>query len=330
MAAPIDLSQLPFPGVVETIDFETIYQRRKASYLARVPADLRDGIAAALELESEPMTMLLEDSVYLEMLLRQRVNDGSRANMLPFAEKSDLDNLVALLNVERLTLTPADPDNDIAEVKESDSDLRKRANLAPLGFSVAGPDDAYRFHALSADAKVRDVAVSAPTFSKVEVTPEVAALLPPRALVLVCEDDAGLDDPMPGMVAIHILSRDGDGSAPPPLLDKVQSALSADTVRPLTDEVVTKSADIVAYSVQALMDFLPGPDKSVALAEAQRKLDAYVEECRQFGREVAISGILGALHVSGVRRVKLLQPADDIVVERTQASYCTGIELSEG
>lgn len=329
-ANPIDLSQLPFPGVVETIDYETLYQQRKERFLARVPAELRASCEEALTLDSEPTTMLLQDNVYEVMLLRQRVNDAARALMLAFAKGADQDHLVALLGVKRLVLTPADPENNIPAVMEKDEDQRRRAQLAPLGFSVAGPEGAYKFHALSADAAVRDVAVSAPVFSKATIAPEVAALLPPRALVLVIEDDAGLPDPMPGDVAVYVLSRDGDGSASAPLLQKVQAALDAETVRPLTDQVVTQTAGIVRYQVRAKLYFLPGPDRSLSMAEARRRLDVYVEECRQFGREVALSGIMGALHVPGVERVELIEPAANIPTSDKQASYCTSIELSEG
>src|SRR3546814_9711108 len=44
----------------------------------------------------------------------------------------------------------------IPAVMESDSDLRRRLVLAPEGYSVAGPEGAYIFHALSAHPDVLD------------------------------------------------------------------------------------------------------------------------------------------------------------------------------
>lgn len=296
-ATPIDLSQLPFPGVVETVDFETIYARRKARLLSLVPVEQQADYAATLELDSEPMTMLLQENAYLEIILRQRVNDAARANMLAFALDGDLDNLVALLGVERLVITPADPDNDIAEVKEGNTDLRKRAQLAPLGFSVAGPAEAYKSHAMGADGAVLDVAVKSPSN---------------------------------GQVLVTVLSRDGDGTAPQALLDKVAVALNAETVRPLTDYVIVQTASIVTYAIRATLFVLPGPDRSLVTVEALRRAQAYADECRQIGREVALSGIMAALHITGVERVQLASPLADIPTSNVQASYCTGIELLEG
>ena len=62
MASPIDLSQLPVPEVVETIDFETLYAERKARLIALFPENQRADIAATLELESEPMAVLLQEN----------------------------------------------------------------------------------------------------------------------------------------------------------------------------------------------------------------------------------------------------------------------------
>ena len=81
---------------------------------------------------------------------------------------------------------------------ESDADFRRRIILAPEGYSVAGPEGAYIFHALSADPDVLDASATSPT---------------------------------PGEVVVTVLSRTGDGTAPPELLATVEAAGSADDVR---------------------------------------------------------------------------------------------------
>ena len=70
MSTPIDLTLLPAPTVVEVIDYETIYARRKARMIALYPADEQAEIAATLELESEPLARLLQENTYTEMVLR--------------------------------------------------------------------------------------------------------------------------------------------------------------------------------------------------------------------------------------------------------------------
>ncbi|KVC46420.1 baseplate assembly protein [Burkholderia pseudomultivorans] len=297
MSTPIDLSRLPAPDVVEEIDFEAMLAERKAGLLWLVPDDRRAEVAAALELESEPITIMLQESVYREMYLRQRVNDAARAVMLAFAMDGDLDQLAALLGVKRLEITPADPETGAAAVMEGNSDLRYRTQLAPQGYSVAGPEGAYRSHALAAHGSVLDASATSPA---------------------------------PGEVLVTVLSRDGDGTPSKEVIDAVTAALRADDVRPLTDKVTVRGAGIVGFAVDAVLFTFPGPDSSVVLKEAAARLDDYVSETHRIGREVTLSGIYAALHVNGVERVKLNAPTADIPVSATQAPYCTSVKVVPG
>ena len=94
---------------------------------------------------------------YREMLLRARINEAAKANMLAFANSSDLDNLAAFFGVERLT-------------DETDERLRERNQLALEGFSTAGPIGSYIFHALSASNEVKSVSATSPNPGEVLVT----------------------------------------------------------------------------------------------------------------------------------------------------------------
>jgi len=241
--SPIDLSRLPVPDIVETIDFENLLAERKTRLVSLYPTDQQADVAATLELESEPMTILLEENAYREVVLPQRVNDAARAVMLAYAKGTDLDHLAALFDVARLTLVKADPEHKILQVEESDTDLRKRTQLAPQGFSVAGPEGAYISHALNASAQVLDVSATSPA---------------------PCE------------VLITVLSRIGDGSADDALIDAVKAVLQDDDVRPLTDKVTVQSAEIVRYEIRATLIFFAGPDAEVVLNEAQSRCDDYV------------------------------------------------------
>jgi phage-related baseplate assembly protein len=176
-------------------------------------------------------------------------------------------------------------------------DFRRRVQLSPEGFSVAGPEGAYVFHALSADAGVLDASVTSPT---------------------------------PGAVVVSILSRTGDGTAPQVLLDAVAAKLASDDVRPMTDFVTVQSAELVPYTVEATIYTYAGPDSSVVLSEATARLQRYIGESHRMGRDVTLSGIYAALHVGGVQRVNLMSPDADIEVARTQASFCTNVTVSYG
>jgi len=147
---PIDLSKLPAPDVIETLDFENLLTDYINDFNARNPN-------YATLLESDPAIILMQVVAYREMLLRARINEAAKANMLAYATKGDLDNLAAFFGVERLE-------------DETDERLRKRTQLALEGFSTAGPVGAYIFHSLSASNEVKSVSVKSPNPGEVLVT----------------------------------------------------------------------------------------------------------------------------------------------------------------
>ena len=147
----IDLTKLPAPAVVESLNFETILATIKADVIANYP-----DAASTLQLESEPITKLIEVFAYRELMLRARINDAARSVMLAYASSSDLDHLAALVGVSRLD-------------GETDERLRYRTQLSLEGFSTAGPVLSYVFHALSASNQVKDVYVHSPIPGDVRV-----------------------------------------------------------------------------------------------------------------------------------------------------------------
>lgn len=293
----IDLASLPIPDAVEVLDFETIYATRKADLIALYPEGERQEIAATLELESEPITKHLQESSYRELVWRQRVNDAIRAVMLAYAEKGDLDNVVANLGVQRLVISPADDSTTppTPAVMESDSDLRARAQLSFQGYTTAGSAGSYKFHALSADGKVKD---ALPT------------------------------SPAAGKITVFVLSRDGDGTADDALLKKVKDALNVEIVRPMNDDLDVLSASIVHYTVEAELELFEGPDADTVVDAAEKAMKAYASAVHYMGFNVARSGIDKALHQTGVSQVNLTQPSDNIVMSDGQAAYCTSITIT--
>ncbi len=67
----------------------------------------------------------------------------------------------------------------------------------------------------------------------------------------------------------------------------------------------------------------PGPATEPILAAAKAQLTAYITEQRRLGRDIRMSAIYAALHVQGVQRVELREPLADVVLDKTQAAYCT-------
>lgn len=297
--AVIDLSQLPAPQIVEVPDFEALLTERKAALIALYPADQQDAISRTLALESEPITKLLQESVYRELLLRQRLNEAAQAVMVAYSLTSDLDQLAANYNVQRLTITPADNTTTppTAAVMETDDDLRLRIPAAFEGLSVAGPTAAYEFHAKSTDGRVADASAISPN---------------------------------PAEVVVTILSREGDGSANSELIALVDKALNDESVRPVADRLTVKSAQIIPYQIDATLYFYPGPEAEPIMSAAKQSLQTYINSQTRLGRDIRLSAIYAALHVEGVQRVELASPLADVVLDKTQAASCTGWTVTSG
>jgi phage-related baseplate assembly protein len=308
----IDLAQIPAPNIVEALDFETIFTAMLADLQAR------DATFTAL-LESDPAYKILEVAAYRELLLRQRVNDAARGVMLATAIGTDLDNLAANFNVSRLLITPANLTviPPISAIYESDVNFKARTQLAFEGLSSAGPVGSYIFHGLSASAEVKDIAVDAVTFHITDG-------------LVVIDNDANLDLPEPGKVAVTVLSITSPGTADADLLALVLAAVNVESVRPLTDRVTVRSAAIINYSVVATLTFYDGPSSAIVLAAANAALATYIDSHHKIGYNVTRSGIFAALHQPGVQNVVLTTPSADVVIENYQASYCTAVTLTNG
>jgi len=297
--AAIDLSLLPAPQVVEQIDYEQILAERKAYAVSLWPIEEQAKIAARLEMESEPLTKLLEENVYRETIWRQRVNEAATANLIAFAKGSDLENLAANYNVKRLVIQAANPTAmpPVPQLMETEDSLRERTQMAWEGLSTAGPRNSYIFHARAADGRVAD---------------------------------ATAESPSPAVVVVTVQGMSVDGTAEPELLDVVKTYLSDDDRRPVGDRLTVQAAQILRYPIKAKLYLLTsGPETEPARAAAQKRLQAYVHQRRRLGMEVSESAIHAALHVEGVRKVEL-ENWIDIVATPYQAPYCTDIQLTVG
>lgn len=293
----VDISLLPPPDIIEPLNYETLLSGVQQRIIELTADADKAAIRATLALESEPLTLLTEAYAYRALLTRQRVNDAARAVMLAYATGSDLDNLVAAFNVQRLVIRPADPTTipPAPAVMESDSDLRKRAPQAFEGLSVAGPTAAYEFFARSADGRVADAKATSPS---------------------------------PACVTVCILSREGDGTADDDLVNLVDRALSGDDVRPVADRLTVQSAEIVNYDISATVYCRSGPETEPIEQAAWQQLQNYINTRHRIGLSVWRSSIDAALTVEGVVHVQLDSPADDIAISDIQASWCASPHIT--
>ena len=289
----VDLSELPAPDVLEPLDFEEVYTESRGVF--------RDfmGDNWSAPLESDPVVKLLEAGAYARIGDRARVNDAAKALMLAYAIRGDLDQLGANVNTPRLViqaedLTAVPPVEKIAEIDDA---YRERIQMAFEGLTTAGPRNSYKLHARNASALVAD---------------------------------ASAESPAPACVTVTVLALEGDGTVGPELLAVVAQAINDEDVRPLGDRVTVQSAEVLPYRVDAVLYMKgPGPESAVALAEAKKRLAAWINPRKRLGVEVARSAVDAQLHVPAVSRVELIG-WQDLAPTEAQAAFCTGYDVKLG
>jgi phage-related baseplate assembly protein len=317
----VDLSALPAPTLVAQPDFET----RLAGKVARLV-----GVYPAFDalVESDPAYKLLLANSYDELNLAQAFNEVAKARLLAFAEGEDLDQLGALVDCPRLVVTPAT--GTAPAVMEGDAAYKRRIQLAPHQFSVAGPEQAYIYHALSASGSVADATATSPAPADIRALVLQVLAANGASEALTTAMTAALDAAdWPGDVRVTVLAATASGIADAALLAAVDTALQGD-VRPLTDRVIVQAAQRIDFAIVAEIYVFAGPDQTLILDTARASLAAHLTSIRKLGRDVARSAIIAALHVGNVQRVNLISPADDIPISDAQIGNPTSINVTLG
>lgn len=284
----IDLSTLPPPKVIETLSFEAVLADMRADLIARLPE-----IEPTLQLESAVVNKVLQVCAYRETLLRARINDAAVSLLVARAVGTDLDNVAANYNVRRATITSAT--ENAPAVMETDDRLRKRIILAIEAYSVAGPAEAYIYHALTAVPQLRDATAISPN---------------------------------PGRVMVTIMNTIEQPEPTQGQLSAVALALNADTVRPLTDIVSVVGPNVIEVDIVAALTVYPGPDGAVVAENARQRLAAWLIDNAYLGRDLRRSAIFSRLHVDGVQSVDLPQPAADVIIGPRDAIRIRSVSLT--
>lgn len=255
---------------------------------AAIAAELKAAYEAATGRTIYPAQaeqLLIDLAAYRESLCRAAINEAARQNLVAFARAPMLDYLGELVGVARLP-------------GEDDERLRERIRLAPEHFSVAGPRLAYRYHAMTADAAVLDVAVRSP---------------------------------VPGVVVLHPLGA-SDGAPTLPSADlkaRVLAAASAEDARPLCDDVRVEDPVDVPYAVTARLAVYADRDAETVRQAARDAVSAFcATQSASLGNDVARSALIARLHVPGVKRVTLDAPAADLAADVHHWTHATSISVT--
>ncbi|WP_156851568.1 baseplate J/gp47 family protein [Bartonella refiksaydamii] len=139
-----EFEPLSLPQIIEELSVEAILEQ-KITRLTELFA--AHHIPYNVEKTAyDPVVIQLQAAAYEELLLRQRMNEVARDNLLTFAHGTSLDHLGDFHGVTRL-------------LDEDDARLRRRIRLSRQGHSTGGTTPRYQYFALSSDIHVKDAFV---------------------------------------------------------------------------------------------------------------------------------------------------------------------------
>jgi phage-related baseplate assembly protein len=281
---PIDLSNVTPPDIVEQLDYEAVRLAMINDFKNRWPD--YDALV-----ESDPVIKLIEVAAYRETVLRARVNHAVRSVLVAYAQRHDLDQLAALVNVERRIIGRDQNGNDLYE---SDAMMRLRILLAWEGLAATGTVGAYLKHVY-------------------EYSPAIA--------------HASVYSPRPGYVRIVPLLNIGDGQPPRVFLRGLRRYITNPYIKNLTDFIQVRPPRFVDFDIRAQLIVYPGTGSDVVLANARKAINTYLAANYRIGRDINRSSIMAALHQSGVSNVRLADPNANIVIRSNQIARCKTVNI---
>jgi phage-related baseplate assembly protein len=270
----MSLTELKDPEIIEELSFEEILLQMKEKLVA-IDSEYTAFLA------SDPVMKLMEVAAYRDLLLRQRINQAAKANLLAFATGSDIDNLAAFYGITR-------------KENETDEELRERTHAKIVGWSSAGSREAYKFHALNSDSRVKE---------------------------------ANADSPEPGLVRISILSKEDGGVVSQDLLETVTNYMQREDVRMLTDTVEVVPCGLIEINVKAKIILMSSTPPEI-LNTIRRTFAENFSKIAGLGVSISRAWIISNLFLSGVKDVELQSPSADVLANEIECAKLGILELS--
>lgn len=198
--------------------------------------------------------------------------DGSIGNGIPVGEiKTLVDTLPYVKTVENIEVTSGGADI------ENDENLAERIYLAPSGYSVAGPDDAYKYFTMAYNQEIADVMVTSPD---------------------------------PAEVEIRFLMENGEIPTST-VMSGLEEYLQDNKIRPLTDHVTVLAPEQQRFDI-ALTYYINRSDQAKAntiQAAVQAAVDEYVKwQTYTIGRDINPSELTKRIIEAGAKRVEITAP----------------------
>ena len=317
------LKNLPYPGVIEELNYDEILKSVKGVFKAHLNDD------EISLLESDNYSALLETLAYRELLLRARINSSVKAMLLPFSSGSDLDNIVAIYGIERLK-----GEKPTAGIELSLSTPRDADTIIPAGTVLTSDngDVAYvKEKAIVKKGELKTTAVSVLDIFIKSSPLKCEYIQTPFPFVLKAkqlsefgggaevESDERLKER--AMLSLERFSTAGSKKA------YIYHALSANAKveeasvlngGPGIVKVYLKTSDMSEETRQSVADYLSG-EKVRQLTDMflQDSIDKEIKASKNslsIGEDLNLSYVYSTLHKNGVYRARLITPSTDTKV----------------
>ncbi|WP_262027574.1 baseplate J/gp47 family protein [Microvirga sp. Mcv34] len=296
----IDLSRIPAPNAIEPLNPETLIAAFKArfvavwdQYRAKDPTLPAYDVAS---LEFDPVVVAGEAFSYFRLLDRARVNAAVKGVLAPFAKGTDLDNIVAGANLERLIVVPANPVTGAAAVYETDAQLLNRYLLS-FDKPSAGSAAAYLSRAFAAWPGMHDAAVIGRAVHGRRGDVDLVVIGPGGRLATSAEISA------------------------------VRAAVDNDHAKPEATSVVVINARRAEYALDFEIEVGTGPDASIVADEAAARILAVTAERTAIGAGVPASLTIGAAYGPNVLVARDLGGFAGIPADPYTIPVCTSISV---
>ncbi|MCM3567841.1 baseplate J/gp47 family protein [Neobacillus mesonae] len=182
---------------------------------------------------------------------------------------------------------------------EDDDSYADRIRRSNSQYSTAGPEDAYIYHAKSANSLIIDVSVSSPSEGTVIIVP-------------LLEDGSEPDEDV---------------------LNQVYEKVSNRTVRPLTDKVIVQKPEEILYDIN--VTYYVSSEKSNLLPDVQAAVsqaitDYQIWQRSKLGRGIDSSELISLIQAAGGKRVTVTNPSSFIPLSKTQVAKSNLVTVTFG
>ena len=170
---------------------------------------------------------------------------------------------------------------------ESDDSLAERVYIAPSKYSVAGPEEAYKYWIKTFNSSISDVYIG--------------------------NSDSG--DAQAGEVLVEFIL---DGGVLPgeALIRSLEDFLANENIRPLTDKVIVKMPNVVEYDIN--LTYYINKSDSAHSSTIRANVEAAVEEyklwqCSKIGRDINPTVLTRVVQEAGAKRVVITLPVFTVI-----------------